>query len=227
MSTASSLKSPVVWSSKTPSNASLQAPLDGALHRPRSLADLFFSFMWLALQGFGGVLVVAQQELVERKQWLTREKFVEDWAIAQVMPGPNVVNLSMMFGARYFGWRGSLAAMSGLLLAPLLLVLVLVSLYSQWSHSVALQGALRGMGAVAAGLIMAAALKLLPALRHNPMGLIPSVIIMGATLCLIVLLQWPLIGVLTVVGSTAVAWAWRQHAVSPKSKPANSDEGQP
>lgn len=194
--------------SNSRSDASLQAPLDGALQRPRSLADLFFSFTWLALQGFGGVLVVAQQELVERKKWLTPEKFVEDWAVAQIMPGPNVVNLAMMFGARYFGWRGSIAAMSGLILAPLVLILLLVTVYSQWSHLAPVQGALRGMGAVAAGLIMAAALKLLPALVHNPMRLWASALIMLCTLLLIVVLHWPLVWVLIPVGSASMAWAW-------------------
>ena len=75
--------------------------------RPRSLSDLFFSFTWLALQGFGGVLAVVQYELVERKRWLTPEEFVEDWAVAQVLPGPNVVNIAMMIGSRYFGLAGA------------------------------------------------------------------------------------------------------------------------
>ena len=56
------------------------------------------SFTWLALQGFGGVLTVAQRELVERRGWYTHEGFLEDWALAQVLPGPNVCNLALMFG---------------------------------------------------------------------------------------------------------------------------------
>ena len=75
--------------------------------RPESLTDLFFSFTLLALQGFGGVLAVVQRELVEKKRWMTREEFVEEWAVAQIMPGPNVVNLSLMIGGRYFGLRGA------------------------------------------------------------------------------------------------------------------------
>src|SRR5689334_17979216 len=98
-------------------------PLDPAARpRPRSLADLFFSFTWLALQGFGGVLGVVQRELVERKRWLSQEDFAEDWAVAQIMPGPNVINLSLMIGARYFGWAGALAALAGMVAVPLLLI---------------------------------------------------------------------------------------------------------
>ena len=80
--------------------------------QPRDCADLFWSFTWLALQGFGGVLAVVQRELVEKKRWMTNDEFVEDWAVAQIMPGPNVVNLSIMIGERYFGWRGAVAALA-------------------------------------------------------------------------------------------------------------------
>jgi chromate transporter len=75
-----------------------------ALVRPASLRNLFWSFSWLALQGFGGVMAVTQRELVERKRWLSREGFLEDWAVAQILPGPNVANLAVMLGA-YSGDR--------------------------------------------------------------------------------------------------------------------------
>ncbi|GMN78180.1 hypothetical protein GmRootV512_23870 [Variovorax sp. V512] len=64
--------------------------------QPASPRDLFVSFTWLALQGFGGVLAIVQREMVERKKWLTPDQFLEDWAVAQVMPGPNVINLALM-----------------------------------------------------------------------------------------------------------------------------------
>ena len=70
---------------------------------PRSPSDLFWSFAVLALQGFGGVAAVAQREIVERRRWMSREEFLEEWAVAQVLPGPNIVNLSLMVGDRYFG----------------------------------------------------------------------------------------------------------------------------
>ena len=102
----------------------MPAPTDAAPGAPRSRADLFWSFSWLALQGFGGVLAVVQRELVERKRWLTREQFVEDWAVAQIMPGPNVVNLSMMIGDRHFGLSGALVALAGMLALPSVVGLV-------------------------------------------------------------------------------------------------------
>lgn len=137
---------------------------------PRSPADLFISFTLLALQGFGGVMTIVQRELVERKKWLTPEEFIEDWAVAQIMPGPNVVNLSIILGGRYFGLRGALAAFAGILTAPLLLILTIAVLYAPYAHHPDVAHALRAMGAVAAGLILATGLRLIRGLRNNPLG---------------------------------------------------------
>ena len=178
--------------------------------QPKSLTDLFVSFTLLALQGFGGVLAVVQRELVEKKRWLTREEFVEDWAVAQIMPGPNVVNLSLMIGARYFGFKGAMAALAGMLIAPLFVVLALAVVYAQFADHPAVAGALRGMGAVAAGLIAATGLKLFGALQKNVLGL-PLCTALGM-LCFIAvgLLRWPLAYVLLGLGSIACTVAYKK-----------------
>ena len=187
----------------------LPIPVDGELARPRSKADLFLSFTLLALQGFGGVLAVVQRELVEKKRWMTREQFVEDWAVAQIMPGPNVVNLSLMIGGRYFGLPGALAALTGMLAAPLVIVLLLAALYGSVADTAAAQGALRGMGAVAAGLITATGIKLIAALEKNAMGLWVCIGLAAITFVAIALLRLPLAWVLLVVGGGACLWAYR------------------
>jgi chromate transporter len=178
--------------------------------RPASEADLFISFTFLALQGFGGVLAVVQRELVDRKRWLTREEFVEDWAVAQIMPGPNVVNLSLMIGGRYFGLRGALAAVSGMLAAPLVVVLTLGLLHSHFAGNPHLAAALRGMGAVAAGLITATGLKLLMALRKHPLGAPACTLLGAASFAGIALLRWPLAWVLLSLGTVACWATWRK-----------------
>ena len=109
---------------KTPHTAPATAQGQAVL-APQSCWDLFWAFNRLALQGFGGVLAVVQREMVERRHWMTRDEFVEEWAVAQIMPGPNVVNLAITFGQRYFGWRGSFATLAGLFVAPLMVVLTL------------------------------------------------------------------------------------------------------
>lgn len=180
------------------------------LNVPRSKTDMFITFTLLALQGFGGVLAVVQRELVEKKRWLTQAQFLEDWAVAQIMPGPNVVNFCLMIGGRHFGFGGALASMAGLLLAPLAVVLILASVFGGVSDAAWAQGALRGMGAVAAGLIAATGIKLIAALKSNSMGIVMSVAVMVSTFLCVSLLRWPLIWVLLGIGSLACFWAYVQ-----------------
>lgn len=186
-----------------------------APNRPASRADLFLSFTWLALQGFGGVLAVVQRELVEKKRWMTREQFIEDWAVAQIMPGPNVVNLSLMIGGRYFGLSGALVALAGMLAAPLVVVLVLAALYGSVAETATAQNALRGMGAVAAGLITATGIKLIGALDKNAMGMGLCIALAALTFVAIALLRWPLLWVLLGIGGGACLWAYRVVAATP------------
>ena len=188
--------------------SSVTASTHAARPKPESLRDLFWSFSLLALQGFGGVLAVVQRELVERKRWLTLEEFVEDWSVAQVLPGPNVVNLSLMIGGRHFGWRGALVALAGMLTFPLLIVLTLAVAFAGIADHPMAQGALRGLAAVAAGLIAATGLKMLPALRSNAMGRAACALVGLAGFTAVGLLRLPLVWVLLGLGLPAWAWAW-------------------
>lgn len=178
--------------------------------QPKSPGDLFISFTILALQGFGGVLAVAQRELVERKRWMTNEEFVEEWSVAQIMPGPNIINLSIMLGSRYFGLRGAVAAVLGMLTAPMLVVLLIALLYARFADHPGVAGALRGMGAVAAGLIIAVGLKLFPALRNNALGLGTCIVFGLLCFLAIAVLRWPLAYVLLGLGSLACVVAYRK-----------------
>jgi len=191
----------------------MSAPAEASappLARPRSLTDLFVSFSVLALQGFGGVLAVVQRELVEKKRWMSREEFIEEWAVAQIMPGPNVINLSIMLGWRHFGWRGALVSLAGMLTFPLLVVLALAVVYAQFASNPHVTGALRGMGAVAAGLITATGLKLVPALQRNALGLPLCAVLGAAAFAAIALLKLPLAWVLLALGGIACMLAWRR-----------------
>ncbi len=178
--------------------------------RPQSLSDLFISFTLLALQGFGGVLAVVQRELVEKKRWMTREEFVEDWAVAQILPGPNVINLALMIGDRYFGWRGAVAGVAGMMVLPLFVVLALAMVYSEFAGNPQVANALRGMGAVAAGLITATGLKLAGALRRHPLGLPLCIAISLACFASVALLRLPLVYVLVGLGGLACAMTYRR-----------------
>jgi chromate transporter len=183
-------------------------PESPPLNKPRSKTDLFFSFSVLALQGFGGVLAVVQRELVEKKRWMTQSQFVEDWAVAQIMPGPNVVNFCLIIGGRHFGLGGALASLAGILMAPLAVVLVLASVFGEVSDAAWAQGALRAMGAVAAGLIAGTGIKVIGDLKNNPMGMAICGLVMVATFVGVGLLRWPLLWVLLGIGSLSCSWAY-------------------
>ncbi len=178
------------------------------MNRPASLAQLFGAFNRLALQGFGGVLPVAQRELVERQQWLTKAEFLALLSLGQVLPGPNIVNMALMIGQRFFGLRGAFTALAGLMAAPLVIVLALAVGFSQVGHIAWVAGALRGMGVVAAGLVLSLAIKLAPALRENVLGWPLASLIAALTFVAIGLLRWPMVGVVLGLGSLGYAAAW-------------------
>jgi chromate transporter len=213
------LPSPDEAPSAMSARASADAAGDGAPHSilddasprsPASPGEIFRVFTRIAMQGFGGVLPIVQRELVERERWLTREQFLELLAVAQVLPGPNVVNLSLMFGDRAFGWRGGLAALGGMLLAPWCVVLALTVVYTRYAQHPVVAGALRGMGAVAAGLIFSTGLKLLPALRRNVLGAPAAFALAVLMFVCIALLRVPLLWMLAGLGGAACAVAWRR-----------------
>ncbi|OAD83869.1 chromate transporter [Comamonas thiooxydans] len=180
--------------------------------RPRHLRELFWSLTFLALQGFGGVLAVVQRELVEKRQWLSNEEFMEDWAVAQIMPGPNVVNLSIMLGERYFGWRGAIVGLCGMLTFPMLVVISLTLVYTQFAANPAVAGALRGMGAVAAGLVAGMGLKLAGTLRKHPLGKWYCAGLAIAAFVLVAVLRLPLFWALLLVGATGCLLTYRRLA---------------
>lgn len=176
------------------------------IRAPRSPTDLFLAFNRLALRGFGGVLPWAQRTLVEEERWMSNQEFVEMLALAQALPGPNVGNLALMVGDRFFGLRGALAALAGMFAAPLAIVLALAVFYSGFAGQPQVAAALRGMGAVSAGLIAAIAIK---ALRGHAPGR-SGWLMLAATFAAVGVLRWPLVWVMAALGPLSIWLAWRR-----------------
>jgi chromate transporter len=162
-------------------------------------------------------LVIVQHELVNRRKWLTQAQFVEEWSVAQVMPGPNVVNLCLMLGGKYFGLAGALAAVSGLIMAPMLLVLTLAILFGGVSDSAVAQGALKGMGAVSGGLIIATGLKLSKTMPQNPLGLWLAIAFAVITFTAVGIFRISLIWVLLGLGLLACLLTYRALGITAKT----------
>jgi chromate transporter len=181
---------------------------EAPLREPRSPGEMFVAFTVLALQGFGGVLPVAQRELVDKRRWLSREQFLEVLSVGQVLPGPNVVNIALMVGDRFFGWRGAIGSLAGILLAPLVIVLTLAALYARFGGEPQVAGAVRGMGAASAGLIIAMGFKLAPTLKRNPLPLALCAGTALITWVVVGLLRVPMAWVVLGLGGAMVAVAW-------------------
>jgi chromate transporter len=175
---------------------------------PRSPSELFLAFMKLGLQGFGGVLPVARHALVEDYRWLTMEEFTDIVSRCQALPGPNIVNVSICIGGRHFGARGAIAASAGLLAAPFVLLLVLGALYSGYAQLPAVTDALRGVSAVAAGLILGTVLRMAASPRVRSWRAVFGV----AAFAAVSWLRMPLALVLAVLIPASIAAAWFAHS---------------
>lgn len=151
---------------------------------PKTLTpqQLFIAFSKIGMSGFGGVLPWARRTLVEREKTLTSAEFSAILGICQIVPGPNIVNLAVCVGSRFGGARGAIAAVLGLTLGPIAIVLILATLYQHFNHLDAVQGVLRGISAVGVGLIASTGLKMLRDEFHYPaMLLVVAITILSAT----------------------------------------------
>lgn len=180
--------------------------------RPASLWQLFLAFTSLAMQGFGGVLAVAQKELCERRGWLTQAEFLQLLATAQVLPGPNVCNLSLMIGDRFFGWRGALAALAGMIVAPMAVLLALAWALGHLAQTGPLQanlrGALGGVATVAAGQIIGTVLKLSAPLKDHPLGWPTCAMMAASSFAMMAWLHWPLVWTLLGLGGLTCLYTY-------------------
>src|SRR5262245_8430977 len=187
------------------SAASLPPPPTPSVPTP-ALLDLFVTFALISLSGFGGVLAWSRRMLVEERKWMTAEEFNDAYALCQFLPGPNVVNLSVVFGRRIRGLPGAAAALVGLLGPPFVIVTLIGFIYARWGEVAALQRMLLGVAAAAAGLMLGAVAKMALPLFKDRLGLGPLVAL--ATFASIGVLRWPLYGALAVLVPLSIAIAW-------------------
>jgi chromate transporter len=147
---------------------------DSLTSTPPSLIELFVAFAKMSLAGFGGVLVFARRAIVERHRWMTAEEFNETFALCHFLPGPNIVNLTMVFGSRFRGIAGGLAAFAGLLGPPTLIMTVLATLYARFGDVDALRRILAGVSCVAVGLLLSVVFRMMMPLfrKRDAVGLI-------------------------------------------------------
>jgi chromate transporter len=182
--------------------AAVSAP-EPSTKSPPGVTALFFAFARMSLAGYGGVLPFARRGIVEQHRWMTADEFNETFALCHFLPGPNIVNFSMVFGARLRGIVGGIAAFAGLLLPPMLVMIVLAALYSHFGDIEALRRILAGVACAAVGLLIATVLRMMMPLfeRRDVAGFI----MLLAVLVAIGIARWPLAAVLLVAFPVALA----------------------
>ena len=167
--------------------------------------DLFLAFTRITLTSFGGALFWSRRAIVERHRWMTEHEFVEVLALAQLLPGANGVNLAVLIGYRFDRVRGALAALAGFLLAPFAVIMALGLLHRQFGELPAVHAALTGMSAVAVGLLLAMAGRMVVVL---PRRALPWVFVVLAFVAVGVL-RWPFLAVVGALAPFAIASSWK------------------
>jgi chromate transporter len=179
---------------------------------PPGLLALFLAFAKMSLSGFGGVLAFARRGIVDQHRWMTAEEFNETFALCHFLPGPNIVNLTVVFGSRFRGIPGSIAAFAGLIGPPVVLVTVLAALYARFGEIDALRRILAGVACAAVGLLISTVLRMMmPLIRKRDL---PGLVVMAAVFVAIGLARLPLPAVLSVAIpiSIAISFAVRRGA---------------
>jgi chromate transporter len=173
---------------------------------PPTLLALFIAFAVIALCGFGGVLAWSRRMLVEERKWMSAEEFNEAYALCQFLPGPNVVNLAVVFGRRIRGVAGAVVALIGLLGPPFVIVTLIGIAYARFGEIAALQRMLVGIAAAAVGLVLGTCAKMAKPLLRDRFGIGPLIAL--TTFTSIGVLGWSLPAVLAVLVPASIAIAW-------------------
>src|SRR5437899_8347177 len=182
--------------------AAIPAP-DTPTSTPPGLIALFVAFAKISLAGFGGVLVWARRAIVDQHRWMTADEFNETYALCHFLPGPNVVNLSVVFGSRFRGIVGGIAAFAGLVGPPMLLMTALAALYMRYGDIDALRRILAGVSCGAVGLLISAVFKMmLPLLKRRDAA---ALAVMAVVFVAIGFARLPLQAVLLVAMPASIA----------------------
>ena len=170
-------------------------PAPGPPQRP-GLAELFLAFAKMSLAGFGGVLYWARRGIVDQRRWMTAEEFNETYALCHFLPGPNIVNLSLVFGSRFRGIAGGVAAFAGLVGPPMVIATILAALYARFGEIDVLRRILAGVSCAAVGLLLATVFRMMmPLIRKRDLI---GLIILAAVFLAIGIARLPLQAVLLV-----------------------------
>jgi chromate transporter len=183
-------------------------PREGEIDPPRekvALVQLAWTFNHIALASFGGGLSAWSREvLVVEKQWMGEEEFLSAMTMCRIMPGANQVNMAVFAGSKMRGLPGVAAALFGLCLMPVVVIMVAGFFYFRFKEMPAVKGVLHGASAAAVALTFAMVIQ---TGRKCLTSLVP-VLLFAAAFVLNGILRWPLPVVLAILAPISLVWAW-------------------
>jgi len=175
---------------------------------PVPLVEIMRLFARIGITSFGGGLSAwMYREVVDRRRWLGEDAFLSGLTLGQILPGANVVNLSVYIGQRLRGGIGSIVAVTSLLLPPMLAVVVIGVVLQRFGELPWLHDLLEGIAAGAVGLTFSVGLR---AARHATSRGRWAPFLILAVFALVGLMRWPMIPVVLCLAPIGVFLARRR-----------------
>jgi chromate transporter len=175
---------------------------------PPTVTGIFTGFFMVGIRGFGGVLPWARRMMIEERKWLTEAEFAEVLGLCQFLPGGNIINVSVAVGSRFRGAPGAIAALLGLMLAPVAIVIGLGAIYDQFAEQPAVRRAFAALAAAASAFVLAASLKIAAPLRGRYLAMAITVV----TFIAIAIVRLPLPLAMPVLAIFSIIALWRFEA---------------
>ena len=125
--------------------------------------ELFYSFFKIGTFTIGGgyaMIPLMDQEIVDRRGWLSREEFLNQLALSQSMPGVLAVNMATGLGYRLRGLRGAFSAIAGNIVMPVLFIITLAMLFRHFRDNPFVERFFMGVRPAVVALIAAPVFRL-------------------------------------------------------------------
>ncbi|MFN6496418.1 MAG: chromate transporter [Nostoc sp. DedQUE01] len=124
--------------------------------RLRELAMVFLRLGAIAFGGPAAHIAMMDNEVVNRRQWMSREKLLDLLGITNLIPGPNSTELAIHIGYERAGWRGLLVAGSCFILPAMLIVWTLAAIYARYQTVPQVEWLLYGIKPVIIAIVLQA-----------------------------------------------------------------------
>ena len=143
------------------------------MKKSKTLLELFLAFLKIGAFTFGGgyaMIAILQNELVQKKNWIAEDEFLDIVAVAESTPGPIAINAATYIGYKRAGVLGSAAATVGVVVPSFVIIYAISLFFDAFIALTVVKNAFRGIQAAVVYLILAAGVRMLKKLRRDPVS---------------------------------------------------------